>query len=69
MVADKAIHAYLRDALKEFEKEESQHYKPHSIRLGLILHAWIFHSASQQAGCVNPGMLKAHSSRSDSIRW
>lgn len=29
---DKAIEAYLREALKEFEKEESKHYIPANVR-------------------------------------
>lgn len=36
MTIDKAIEAYLREALKEFEKEESKHYVPANVRRDVV---------------------------------
>jgi len=33
---DKAIEAYLREALKEFEKEEAKHYVPANVRRDIV---------------------------------
>ena len=36
MTIDKAIEAYLREALKDFEKEESKHYVPANVRRDIV---------------------------------
>ena len=36
MTLDKAIAAYLREALKEFEKEEAKHYVPDNVRQDVV---------------------------------
>ena len=36
MTIDKAIGTYLREALKEFEKEESKHYVPANVRRDVV---------------------------------
>ena len=36
MTINKAIEAYLREALKEFERQESKHYVPANVRRDVL---------------------------------